>query len=88
MVRSVVKTESEVESDDERVKDVFRFHAKHQEWGSARIHQPLECGLRSHYAGFVPLPFRAENCGQKKDGHIRPNLDNCVNTGREKQNKM
>ena len=37
MVRSVVKTEDEVESDDERVKDVFRFHAKLQEWGSARI---------------------------------------------------
>ena len=65
MVRSAVKTEGEVESDDERVKDVFRFHAKHQEWVSARIHQPLVCGLRSHYAGFVP-PFERKTAGKKK----------------------
>ena len=31
VVRSVVKTEGEVESDDEYVEDVFRFHAKLQE---------------------------------------------------------
>ena len=62
----MVKTDGEVESDDECVKDVFRSHAKLQEWGSARFHQPLECCLRSHYAGFVPLPFRAEKLRAKK----------------------
>ena len=30
-VRSVVKTEGEVESDDEYAEDVFRIHAKLQE---------------------------------------------------------
>ena len=83
----MIKTEGDVESDGECVKDVFRSHAKLQEWGSARFHQPLECCLRSHYAGFVPLPFERKPAG-KKDGNIRPNLDNCVNTGREKQNNM
>ena len=57
----------ELESDAENVEDVFRFHSKLQERGSARFHRPLECGLRSHYAGFVPLPFRAESCGQKME---------------------
>ena len=58
------KTEGEVEGDGARVEDVFRFPAEHQGCSSAEFHRPLECGLRSHNAGFVPLPFRAESCGK------------------------
>ena len=61
-----------------RLSVVFTLNSKNE---AARFHRPLECGLRSHNAGFVPLRI-------KKWKKLNTSMWTLIDGNRNKQSAM